>query len=104
MTHSVYNKQDLIDHVKSQIENVRVFFEDDLDVLEVDIRLQLVDGTYYFHSGDSQFDDDHRGAWGYGCIDVTEEYSDDDLSFIAEEIVNEALEDFEVQQQEVTQI
>lgn len=38
---------------------------------EVDVRLQLTpDGQYFYHTGDSQYDVDHRGYWGDGIIAV----------------------------------
>lgn len=33
-----------------------------------DIRLQLVDGSWAVHTGDAQYDTDHRGAWGYASV------------------------------------
>ena len=29
------------------------------------LRLQVVDGSWFIHSGDPQYDTDHRGSWGY---------------------------------------
>ncbi len=30
----------------------------------IPVRLQVVDGAYYFRYGDPSFDQDHRGTWG----------------------------------------
>lgn len=35
---------------------------------DVDVRLQVVDGTWYLHSGDASYDQDHRGFWGAGSL------------------------------------
>lgn len=43
----------------------------DNDIGETDIRLQVVDGGWATHTGDSSYDQDHRGFWGASCIDRT---------------------------------
>lgn len=35
-----------------------------------DIRLQIHGGGWQTHHGDSQYDQDHRGAWGSSCVPV----------------------------------
>jgi hypothetical protein len=72
----------------------------------VDLRLQLVDGYYRIWSGDSQYDTDHRGMWGYGTVvirphitdygyEFTQEDMDESNSILAELIVDEALQEYE---------
>ena len=34
------------------------------DEVHGDIRLQVLDGSWEYHTGDSQYDTDHRGMWG----------------------------------------
>ena len=36
----------------------------------IEIRLQVVDGSYHVLSGDPQYDTDHRGFWGSAYIPV----------------------------------
>lgn len=33
-----------------------------------DIRLQVVDGGWEYHTGDPQYDTDHRGLWADGSV------------------------------------
>jgi hypothetical protein len=40
--------------------------DDTLGNCSYPVRLQVVDGSWYFHTGDNSYDTDHRGAWGYG--------------------------------------
>lgn len=43
-------------------------YPDDTDVF--DVRLQVwEDGSWTIHTGDSSFDQDHRGYWGASSID-----------------------------------
>jgi hypothetical protein len=35
-----------------------------------DIRLQLVDGSWALHTGDAQYDTDHRGWWGASAVEA----------------------------------
>lgn len=101
----MYHREQLIAAVKQEIENVMLQYENDNDVTYVDIRLQLVDGTYHIHIGDNQFDQSHRGSFGYGSITVNGTMVDswvgdqinrtepDEYQQIATEMVDEALED-----------
>lgn len=41
---------------------------DQVESEDVDVRLQVVDGTWYLHSGDASYDQDHRGFWGAGSL------------------------------------
>lgn len=52
------------------------------------IRLQVVDGDWFIHSGDASFDVDHRGSWGssYGCYNM----SKGQLRELAKELIQEA--------------
>lgn len=99
-----YDKQELIDSVKSEIESAikfRFLFSEESEEKELEIRLQLIDESYYFHSGDSQYDNDHRGQWGYECL--TFDDSGDcvsDINELAESMVTEALEMWEEERSE----
>jgi hypothetical protein len=33
-----------------------------------DIRVRVFDGTWEIHTGDAQYDQDHRGLWGAACV------------------------------------
>jgi hypothetical protein len=120
----MYNREQLIVAVKQEIENVMLHYENDNEITEVDIRLQLVDGDYHIHIGDSQYDTDHRGGWGYGTIITTNHikitYNVKDplnvygiledgthpsmFNDLAEEIVDEALDEYEQNEMEVEKI
>lgn len=94
-----YDKQELINSVKSEIESTAIFHEVFSEEKELEIRLQLVDDTYHFHSGDSQYDTDHRGCWGYESLIFDDSGEcDSDIDDIAESIVTEALELWEENQ------
>ena len=34
----------------------------------IDVRLQVHDGSWSLHTGDSSYDQDHRGHWGAGFL------------------------------------
>lgn len=34
----------------------------------IDVRLRYFDGDWYTYSGDSRYDQDHRGYWGSSCV------------------------------------
>jgi len=56
----------------TELVNTLLKYQRDLEILEVeylDVRLQIVDGTFFIHHGDPQYDTDHRGVWGYGYVD-----------------------------------
>lgn len=38
----------------------------------VDVRVQVISGTWYFHIGDSPYDTDHRGVWACGQVTAEE--------------------------------
>lgn len=105
----MYNREQLIAAVKQEIENVILQYENDNEVTYVDIRLQLVDGTYHIHTGDNQFDSDHRGEWGDGTVVIKPHFVDEDKTMwfskedvvennngLEEIIVDEALEDWKL--------
>lgn len=99
MDYVKYDRQQLIDNVYLAITNLRGRYLNDPDVDFVDIRLQLVDGTYYIHFGDSQYDTDHRGSWGYGEVNTHSEegFTPDTFKETAETIVDEALADYQLE-------
>ena len=57
----------------------------------MEVRIQLIHGGCYFHSGDSQYDADHRGHWGYATLAHGQEIDYYYLLAIATEMVEEAL-------------
>jgi hypothetical protein len=120
----MYNREQLIVAVKQEIENVMLQYENDNEITEVNIRLQLVDGSHYIHIDYRQYDTDHRGSWRYGTV-ITKNHIKiaynvkDPLNMygiledathpstfnaLAEEIVDEALDDYELNEMEVEKI
>lgn len=101
MEYVEYDRQELIDNVYLTITNLRGRYLNDPEIDFVDIRLQLVDGTYHIYTGDSQYDTDHRGSWGYGSFDTR--FPDEDFVIpdifkkTAEAIVDEALADYQLE-------
>ena len=56
---------------------------------EIDVRLQVEDnGTWTVHSGDPQYDTDHKGFWGASTVDPTD--TDDELFDRADDLINQA--------------
>lgn len=58
-----------------------------------DCRLQLHDGSWSFHTGDSSFDQDHRGSWGAGF--VPRGCTKDEARSIAKDLIDEAMGDYD---------
>lgn len=52
----------------------------------LDVRLQVVDGNAFVHSGDPQFDRDARGYWGSSSITRDTE----DFAAVAHDLVQQA--------------
>ena len=63
------------------------------DVAGTDCRLQIHDGSWAFHSGSSDYDQDHRGAWGAGF--VPRGVSKAEARRIAADLISEASESYE---------
>lgn len=53
-----------------------------------DVRLQIADGTWYFHTGDASFDTDHSGRWGSATVRAGASYAA--CYDIARDLINEA--------------
>lgn len=87
-----YNKAELIEYMTNVISEAFEVLQS-LDEDSIDVRLQLVDGTYYAHIGDSQHDTNHRGNWGYTSVS---RYDINDLDALAYDVVHEALEYYPV--------
>ena len=67
---SIY--QDFMDADFDSEEYYRLTYTGDLDTEDrgIEVRLQVVDDSYYVLSGDPQYDTDHRGFWGSAYIPV----------------------------------
>jgi len=90
---ALIDRQQLIDDVVNDLKGALDFFAASyLEETEVDVRIQLDpdSGRCYFRFGDPQYDQDHRGYWGYGTLSLDEEQ---DLIELATHMVDEALED-----------
>ena len=55
------------------------------------MRLQVHDGGWYVHSGDAQYDTDHRGYWG--AASVSEDDSDGALQDTARDLIRQVEDD-----------
>ncbi len=65
----------------------------------VEVRLQLFkDSTWRIHTGLSDYDLDHHGFWGGSAI--TREMTEQDLQGIAQELIEQATEDFHQRDEE----
>ncbi len=77
-----------IEEVKAELERIAAFTDfDDLgqdDDGYLDVRLRVFEGDWEVKFGDSQYDTDHRGSWGYASI-----CEDSDLSEVAQELIDE---------------
>ena len=67
----------------------------------IEIRLQVVDGSYHVLSGDPQYDTDHRGFWGCAFIPVgygmNNHYKcnlERKLKKVARELIDDAFENY----------
>ena len=84
-------KQKLLNELQDLLKWYRTMYmlnivtESDEEYLEV--RLRCYKGNWHILYGDSSFDTDHRGMWGFGCllIDMTEE----DLEYLLDDLVNQ---------------
>ena len=79
-----------LEEVKAELERIIAFTNfDDLgqDDGYIDVRLRVFEGDWEVKFGDSQYDTDHRGDWGYSAI-----CEDSDLEEIAQELIDEVLD------------
>lgn len=59
----------------------------DPNLLEADVRLQVVSGGHFVHWGDPSFDVDHRGAWGASSISPG--YETEDMEQLADDLISQ---------------
>ena len=78
-------KEDLIE----EIHNLINYYKDDEEIDYVDIRVRWYDNCYEILTGDSQYDQDHRGFWTYGSVDVKENWDDDFIISYVDEMVED---------------
>ncbi len=57
-----------------------------------DVRLQVHNGSWYYHTGDSSYDQDHRGFWGASSISRGCSWSE--ARYVARDLIEQAAEDF----------
>lgn len=65
-----------LDAIASQLEVIQAMdFEPEEEGEEpfIDVRLRIFDGSWEVLHGDSQYDTDHRGLWGYSSISESSE-------------------------------
>lgn len=57
-----------------------------------DCRLQVHNGSWYFHTGDSSYDQDHRGYWGEACVSPDDTM--ETLELVADDLLGQAADHF----------
>ena len=80
----------------------RNFSEEDLrepgshpdDAVCGDCRLQVHDGSWYFHTGSADYDQDHRGSWGAAF--VPRGVTKSEARGIAKSLIDEAMSDYDM--------
>ena len=65
--------------------------EDENGQPSIDVRVQRFDGEWFFHSGDAQYDTDHRGFWGSGKVVANLIDLEDGLELLADDLLMQAL-------------
>lgn len=66
------------------------FKEKGSDFCGTDVRLRVHGGSWYVYTGSSDYDQDHRGAWGYGPLC----YGRQNLTDLARELITQAKDDY----------
>jgi hypothetical protein len=89
------NPQEVALWIKDMSDEVSSYDPEDLqespeDDPSIDVRVQYLHGIWYGHSGDSSYDQDHRGHWSNSSV-VADMTSDDCLE-VAQELVEQILE------------
>lgn len=89
-----------IDALAADLMSLSSKVEDDMidegcDEPTIDCRLQYHDGLFYFHTGDSSYDQDHRGAWGCSCVGQDLDF--DTAKEIATGLLDQVLDDVATQ-------
>lgn len=69
--------------------------EDEEGERSMDVRLQVVDGSWTLNTGDASYDTDHRGYWGSGSI--TPDMSPEAARELADSLICEAAEASELE-------
>lgn len=54
----------------------------------LDVRLQVANGDAYLRVGSADYDQDHRGYWGSGCIAQSDDWPE--LLATAEDLISQA--------------
>mgnify|MGYP003136332337 FL=1 len=58
----------------------------------IEIRLQVVDGSYHVLSGDPQYDTNNKGFWGCAYLPIRP--ANEDIKNTASELIDSAYEDY----------
>lgn len=56
------------------------------DFASTDVRLRVFNGNWYVLTGSSDYDQDHRGAWGASCLS----YDRQNLTDLARDLIEQA--------------
>jgi hypothetical protein len=56
------------------------------DFAGTDVRLRVYNGNWYVYTGSSDYDQDHRGAWGASCLS----YDRQNLTDLARDLIEQA--------------
>ena len=77
---------------KDLIEWLKDFWFGSLDA-QLEVRVQYLEvgtGSFWFYFGDSRYDGDVRGFWGYGILKANS-----DLDQLADEMITDLVEDID---------
>lgn len=80
---------DDIRHIVAQLAAIQIHRTSD-DEAWIDVRLQIdTDGAWRLHTGDAQYDTDHRGYWGSAEIGPTTDIPD-----LAADLIDQAADHY----------
>ena len=82
----------IAEELKAYSEELKTYSEDLEDGegnVGEDVRLQVVDGSWELHTGDSSYDQDHRGRWGASWVRAGASMAE--CRGIARDLIDEAL-------------
>lgn len=91
-------RQNIINSLISEWEYMkssftRVELEDDCGNSGIDVRLQVLEDSLELHIGDSQYDTNHLGYWGYATLDY--DWDKNELESSVNELVSDLISQVE---------
>lgn len=91
--------------LSTRLQEITLYYDEDMREEEepsdeeeafMDVRLQVF-GGWQIHTGDSSYDQDHRGYWGSGyirCVPDVRNMTEEEADELAEELIDMAKEAF----------